>query len=121
VAIFISTPANEAGEVDVKNAPVAAPCPSDASLSIPAFCAAENISKTTYHKLRLLGLGPEEMRFPGTDIVRITFENRKKWHERIHALPPEQRKQLVAEFAKRSERCRQKTLLPRNYKRKGKK
>jgi hypothetical protein len=45
------------------------------------FCAAENISLSTYAKLKRLGQGPKETHFRGMTLVRITPEARRQWHE----------------------------------------
>jgi hypothetical protein len=44
------------------------------------FCVAENISLSTYAKLRRLGRGPKETHYPGMNLVRISPEARQKWH-----------------------------------------
>ena len=44
------------------------------SETIAAFCDAENLSKSSYYELQKRGLGPEELRPPGTKIIRITPE-----------------------------------------------
>ena len=56
------------------------------SKTIPQFCEAENLSASSYFKLKRLGLGPDEMRFPGTEIVRITPEAHRAWRERMTEL-----------------------------------
>ena len=58
----------------------------EASLTIKEFCALENISLATYHKIRNKGHGPRETRVPGMAIVRITLEARREWHERLKRL-----------------------------------
>lgn len=60
--------------------------PDDHSVSIRQFCNLENISATTYHKMRARGLGPKEMRLPGSSIVRISPEARRDWHARLEQL-----------------------------------
>jgi hypothetical protein len=47
------------------------------------FCERENMSHSTYYKLRRKGLGPEETRPPGMLFTRITAESYRKWHERM--------------------------------------
>jgi hypothetical protein len=56
-----------------KSVPVAA----DRSLTIPEFCALEQISESSYYKLKAAGLGPQEYRFHS--IVRITPQARLDW------------------------------------------
>src|SRR5262249_5106123 len=53
------------------------------SLTIPQFCADEQISEPTYYKMRSLGLGPKELRYPGLRAVRITIQARDEWRERM--------------------------------------
>ena len=50
--------------------------PYEPSYSIKQFCEAEGISGPTYFKLREAGLGPEEMRPGGLNMVRITHAAR---------------------------------------------
>ena len=49
------------------------------SYTLASFCRAEDISEPTYCKLRAMGYGPEEMRYPGINIVRITHAARLAW------------------------------------------
>jgi hypothetical protein len=60
------------------------------SLSIRDFCALEDMSQCTYHKLKRLGLGPQELRFPGMSFVRVTAAARREWHARMDELRKEQ-------------------------------
>jgi hypothetical protein len=52
---------------------------SERSLTRKQFCAAENISLSTYHKMRRAGNGPQETHFPRMALVRISAENHRKW------------------------------------------
>lgn len=65
---------------------IAATDEGERSYTIPEFCALENISPFTYHKMKRLGLGPVELRVPGLSIVRITRQSRLEWHKRMEAL-----------------------------------
>lgn len=71
------------------------------SLTVPELCEADNISVTTYYKMRSDGLGPVETRFLGA--VRITAKARREWHEKLrrHA---EQKAQRL-ERQRRSAQC----------------
>src|SRR6516165_10643001 len=51
------------------------------SYTIAGFCRVENISQPTYYKLKAMGLGPKEMRFPGINAVRISHRDRLEWQE----------------------------------------
>ena len=42
--------------------------------TVPDWCKARHLSRSTYHKLKNLGLGPKELEIPGTRIKRITPE-----------------------------------------------
>jgi hypothetical protein len=53
------------------------------SLTVAEFCALERMSPTTYFKLKKAGLGPQEVRFPGMNFIRITAEARREWHSCI--------------------------------------
>ena len=55
----------------------------DKSLSISAFCAAEGVSLSTYFKMRRDGHGPDEVRVPGSKIIRIAPEARLAWHQKM--------------------------------------
>jgi hypothetical protein len=56
---------------------------SDRSMTRAEFCAAENISLSTYHKMQRDGNGPTEKHFPGMALVRITAKARAEWHKHI--------------------------------------
>src|ERR1039458_7769109 len=47
------------------------------AFSIPEFCTRNNFGTGTYHKLKRLGLGPDEMRV--NNLIRITAEAELKW------------------------------------------
>jgi|SRR5262245_3756583 len=55
------------------------------SLSIDGFCIVEDISRSTFNKLRRMNLAPEitEIVGPGLSLQRITPEARREWHQRI--------------------------------------
>jgi hypothetical protein len=76
------------------------------SITIPEFCAAEQISEPTYHKLRQRGLGPREMRYPGLKIVRISAAAHEEWRKRMENPTPAMKKQIEADYRARSERLR---------------
>jgi hypothetical protein len=48
-------------------------------LSPKQFCVAENISLSTYHKLKRMGLGPNETNIHGTTVRRIFPKDHRKW------------------------------------------
>jgi hypothetical protein len=53
-------------------------------LSITDFCYVEGVSTYTYNQTwRKRGLIPEETRYPGSQIVRITPQARREWRERF--------------------------------------
>ena len=64
------------------------------ALTIRQFCILENMAVATYYKMRRLGYGPDEMRVPGTALVRITQQARGDWHARIEQLGKSQAAQL---------------------------
>ena len=80
------------------------PAPLPPSLTIPEFCAGEQISEATYHKLRRDGLGPREMRYPGLKVVRISIAARDAWREMMENPTPKMKKQIDAEHKARSDR-----------------
>src|ERR1039458_554353 len=47
------------------------------AFSIPEFCTRNNFGTGTYHKMKRLGLGPDEMRVG--NLIRITAEAELKW------------------------------------------
>lgn len=56
------------------------------SFTIGEFCAQEKISLSSFFKLKRLGLGPDVLIVPGTNIHRITSASRKAWHLRMENL-----------------------------------
>src|SRR4029077_14232362 len=64
------------------------------SKTIPQFCEAENLSAPSYFKIQRLGLGPDEMRVPGSEIVRIAATAHREWRERMAALSKTQQAEL---------------------------
>jgi hypothetical protein len=52
-------------------------------LSRKQFCELENISLSTYHKLKRQGLGPDETCFKGMGLARISAKARRSWHSKI--------------------------------------
>jgi hypothetical protein len=53
--------------------------PNVAALTIDSFCEQNAISRFTYYKMRRAGYGPDELRIPGTEIVRITPDAHERW------------------------------------------
>jgi hypothetical protein len=53
--------------------------PERVSFSIADFCYRNDISLSTYHKMKRLNLGPREMRL--NTVVRITLDSERKWQE----------------------------------------
>jgi hypothetical protein len=47
------------------------------------FCTVENISMSTYRKMKRLGFGPREFRIPGFAFARITPTARLEWRKKI--------------------------------------
>jgi hypothetical protein len=82
------------------------PAPLPPSLTIPEFCAGEQISEATYHKLRRDGLGPREMRYPGLKVVRISIAARDAWREMMENPTGQMKKRIDADLKARSERLR---------------
>jgi hypothetical protein len=52
------------------------------AFSVPEFCARNNISRPTYHRLRAQGRGPAEMRI-GLNAIRISAEAERDWQHRM--------------------------------------
>jgi hypothetical protein len=55
--------------------------PYEPSYTLKQFCEAEGISEPTYYKLKQMGLGPRELRYPGINVVRITHADRIAWQQ----------------------------------------
>jgi hypothetical protein len=55
------------------------------SLTRQEFCALEQISSTTYHKMMKEGHGPDVSIIPGTRLRRITPEAHREWRARMRA------------------------------------
>ena len=51
--------------------------------TVPEWCKARHLSRSTYHKLKNLGRGPKELEIPGTRIKRITPEADAEWEARM--------------------------------------
>jgi len=56
------------------------------SRTLGEFCDIEHLSLSAYYALKGRGLGPEELRPPGTKIVRITAEAHATWRHRMREL-----------------------------------
>jgi hypothetical protein len=54
--------------------------------TVPEWCKARHLSRSTYHKLKNFGLGPKELEIPGTRIKRITPEADAEWEARMAEL-----------------------------------
>jgi hypothetical protein len=80
----------------ISNAALVVSC-TDSALTIAQFCRAEHLSKSSYYELRRRGLGPDELRLPGTKIIRITAEARAAWRERMAEFARSEAAQLEAE------------------------
>ncbi|SDJ18198.1 MULTISPECIES: hypothetical protein [Bradyrhizobium] len=79
------------------NNPVTEPSRDDQqprSMTRKQFCELENMSLSTFHKLKRAGNGPAETHFPGMTFARITPEARREWHAKIE----EQRKSEAAKL-----------------------
>ncbi len=55
----------------------------DRSVSLAEFCQLEHISLATYYKMKRTGFGPDEIRIPGTNVVRVTQAARAAWQQRM--------------------------------------
>jgi hypothetical protein len=86
--------------IDIDERPARALPLEERSLTLDEFCAVENLCMASYFKARRLGNGPQELRIPGTNIVRITPEARREWHRRMA-------EQAQSEQAQLEERRRQ--------------
>lgn len=60
--------------------------PKPKSMTVSEFREAENMSASFYYKMRRMGLGPQELRVPGTGFTRITPQAHAAWHERMAKL-----------------------------------
>lgn len=65
-----------------------------ASKTIQQFCELEGLSPSSYYKMRRDGYGPDEIRVPGTEIIRITPEAHRAWRERMAKLSQSQASDL---------------------------
>jgi hypothetical protein len=54
--------------------------------TIPQWGQSKQICIATYHKLKKLGLTPDELHIPGTNIKRITPEADREWIARMAEL-----------------------------------
>ena len=77
--------------------------PPEESMTIAGFCAAENISESSYFKLKRLGMGPEEQSPPGlSNTVWITARARREWQERMRQLRDDKEAQERSERSRRA-------------------
>jgi hypothetical protein len=58
----------------------------EAAHTIREWCASKRICLATYHKLKRLGLTPDELHVPGTNIRRITPQADRDWIARMAEL-----------------------------------
>jgi hypothetical protein len=61
--------------------------PNEPSYTLAEFCQCERMSLTQYYRLVDMGVGPVEMRLPGTKMVRITHRARLAWQDLMLNLP----------------------------------
>jgi hypothetical protein len=81
------------------------------SLTRAQFCELEQISHSTYTRMRRAGHGPVEMRIPGVNLIRITPKARADWHARMAKLADSRAMRLEAE--RRSAMARHAAMSPR--------
>lgn len=62
------------------------------------FMFLENVSESTYYKMKRLGHGPKETIIPvdAMYLVRITAQARRDWHAQLEALAQSEAGQLMA-------------------------
>lgn len=72
----------------------------DNSKTRAEFCAAERLSKSSFYKLKQLGLAPEEYAPPGMRMARITAVAHAAWRIRMAELA--QSKAAMLEAKRRS-------------------
>jgi hypothetical protein len=70
---------------------------SERSLTRAEWRQKRRISKSSHHKLKNLGLAPEEDIVPGTAIARISPDADRRWEERMRALAQTEAARLEAE------------------------
>jgi hypothetical protein len=66
------------------------------SETIDEFCRAENFSKSFYYELKKRNLAPDELRPPGTKVIRITPEAHAAWRGRMAELSRTEAAELEA-------------------------
>lgn len=75
------------------------------SLTIEEFCRLEGFSKTTYHRIKLEGNAPRELRTG--NIVRISPQARRDWHALMeNRSPAAEEEARAARRAARKQRAR---------------
>jgi hypothetical protein len=87
------------------------------SLTLQEFCEAERICLASYYKMKKRGHAPLELRIPGTQIIRITPEARRQWHQMMAALAhgAEARLEAARVHAASVERGKLAARSPRHY------
>jgi hypothetical protein len=77
VASFLVAPGAQYRETNLMSEP---------DKTLAEFLAQKNLSKTSYYDLKNRGLGPDEIIYPGTRILRITAKAEAAWDERMAQL-----------------------------------
>jgi len=59
--------------------------------TVPEWCKARHLSRSTYHKLKNLGLGPKELKFPARELnalrQRLMLSGKREWRSSQRARP----------------------------------
>ena len=93
------------------------------SETIAQFCAIEGISRSTYHKMRRDGFGPDETRVLNSKIIRISAAAHDAWRQRMAGRNAAQRRELETRRRQASAAARRSVLSPnhvRHRQRRGK-
>jgi hypothetical protein len=72
---------------------------------IPEFCKAYGCSESTYRRMRAAGLGPREIRFPGTSLIVITPQAEADWVAAMENPDPELAAKIEVQRAKLRQRA----------------
>jgi hypothetical protein len=95
--------------------------PTAGDKTIDEWCQSRRINKSSFYKMRKLGLSPDELVIPGLKITRITAEADARWQERMAELANSKKAKL--EVARRNEQRKQAGILaaqsPRHVSRAG--
>ena len=87
--------------------------------TIKQWCEKRGLSLSSYYALRRDGNGPDELRVPGTNIIRITPKADAEWEARMQQVTAERADELEARRRRAAEAGRKAAESPRHVSKRG--